>query len=153
MAFYPETLFQEITDHTRRAFLAAYARCGRVTKAADAAQTNWRNHYNWLKQDDQYAAAFAAAARIFGDFLEDEAIRRAVEGFERKVFYGGEHVDNETVYSDTLMVTLLRGAKPEKYREHVKIEQDVTVHLESSLTAGMKRLEELRNVTPFRRPA
>lgn len=144
MAMYPESLFQEIADPDKRAFLAAYAHTGRITRAALSAQVNWRNHYNWLKSDEQYVLSFAEAQRMAGDFFEDEAIRRALEGIQKPVFYRGEHVENETVYSDTLMIVLLKGAKPDKYRDNVKVETDITVHLETSLQQGVKRLELLR---------
>ena len=130
MATYPETLFQEITDHSKRAFLAAYAYCGRITRAADAAQTNWRNHYNWLRDDPAYKDAFADATRMAGDFLEDEAIRRAKEGWQEPVFYRGEHVDNVTKYSDTLMIVMLKGAKPDKYKDRTQVSGDATAPLE-----------------------
>lgn len=133
MAHYPETLFQEITGRSsdeKRAFLAAYAHTGRVTHAAKAAQTNWRNHYNWLESDPLYADAFARAGRMAGDFLEDEAIRRALEGWDRKVFYQGQHVDNERLYSDTLMTVLLKGAKPDKYKDRTQLSGDASAPLE-----------------------
>jgi hypothetical protein len=106
-----------------------------------------------MKDDAVYASAFEDATRMAGDFLEDEAIRRATEGVERKIFHQGEHVDNETVYSDTLLIFTLKGAKPQKYRDNIKIEQEITVHLESSLSQGMKRLEELRASGDIRRIA
>ena len=117
MAEYVESLFQEITDPHRRAFLAAYAHTGRITQAAKSAQVNWRNHYHWVKNDPVYAAAFQEAQSMAADFLEDEAIRRAKEGVLKPVYYKGEHVDNMLEFSDTLMVLLLKGAMPAKYRE------------------------------------
>lgn len=117
MAEYLETLFHEITDHKKRAFLAAYAHTGRITHAAKSAQVNWRNHYNWLKSDPAYATAFDEAQRMAGDWLEDEAIRRAVEGVRKPVHYKGEHVDDVLEQSDVLLIFLLKGAKPEVYRE------------------------------------
>ena len=93
MAEYPETLFPEITDPLKRAFLAAYAHTGRITHAARSASVNWRNHYNWIYADAVYADAFAVAKRMSADFLEDEAIRRAKEGVTKRVYYRGEVVD------------------------------------------------------------
>lgn len=117
MSEYNESLFEEIADIHKRAFLAAYAHTGRVTRAAKSAQVNWRNHYYWMKSDPDYVEAFAEAKTMAGDFLEDEAIRRAVEGIQKPVFHQGVHVDNVTEYSDTLLIFTLKGAKPEKYRE------------------------------------
>jgi len=51
------------------------------------------------------------------DSWEDEAARRAFEGFERPIFQQGLHVGSERQFSDTLATLLLKAAKPEKYRE------------------------------------
>jgi hypothetical protein len=144
MAFYPEPLFPQITHQEKRAFLAAFAHSGRIRRACQSAQISWKSHYLWLKEDAVYAEAFLDAQRMAADFLEDEAIRRAVEGWEEPVFYRGEHVDNVTRFSDTLLIVALKGAKPEKYRENVKVEADLTLRLEASLQQGVKRLESLR---------
>ena len=144
MAVYPEPLFDEITDHTKRSFLAAYAYCGRLTHAAKSAQCNWRMHYYWLKVDPLYKEKFAEAQAMAGDFLEEEAMRRAKDGISKAVYYQGEVVGEEIVYSDTLAIFLLKGAKPDKYRDNVKVETEITLKLEGALTQGIKRLEVLR---------
>ena len=125
--------------------MAAYAHTGRITRAATAAQVNWRNHYNWLK-DPSYAHAFTEAQGMAADFLEEEAIRRAVEGVQKPVFYRGEHVDNVKEYSDTLLILMLKGAKPEKYRENatVKVEAAITLALEERTRQANERLQRLR---------
>lgn len=129
MAFYPETLFDEIADHTKRAFLAAYAHTGRLVRAAKAAQCNWRMHYYWLKVDPHYAEKFAEAKQMAGDFLEDEAIRRATEGVTRTIFFKDTPIAEETDYSDTLLIFLLKGAKPEQYKDRFQVEHKGAVEL------------------------
>jgi hypothetical protein len=55
------------------------------------------------------------------DRLEDEAIRRASEGVSRPVLYKGRQVFvngspiYETEFSDTLLIALLKGLRPETY--------------------------------------
>ncbi len=51
------------------------------------------------------------------DLLEDEAVRRAKDGVEEPVYQGGKLVGHVQKYSDTLLIFLLKGAKPEKFRE------------------------------------
>ena len=121
MAEYPESLFPEIADPLKKAFLASYAHTGRITKAGKACGVGWRNHYNWMAADPVYATAFATAKRMAGDFLEDEAVRRAMEGITKRVYYKGDVVDEVQEFSDLLMIFLLKGAKPDTYREHVDI--------------------------------
>jgi hypothetical protein len=54
------------------------------------------------------------------DVLEAEAWRRAVDGVDRPIFQRGEQVGVERVYSDNLMVQLLKAHRPEKYRERTE---------------------------------
>ena len=50
--------------------------------------------------------------------LEREARRRAVEGVEEPVgFYKGEPSAYVRKYSDTLLIFLMKGARPDKYRD------------------------------------
>jgi hypothetical protein len=51
------------------------------------------------------------------DLIEEEARRRVVEGYDRPVFQGGKLVGVVRVYSDELAALLLRGRRPEVYRE------------------------------------
>ena len=146
MSEYPESLFPEITSPQKKAFLASYAHNGRITKSGIAAQVNWRNHYNWLRDDPIYVQAFEVAKSMAGDFLEDEALRRAVEGIQKPIFYKGEHVDNVTEYSDLLLIVALKGAKPEKYRENARlqVEGDITVTVADRTRLANERLSRLR---------
>jgi hypothetical protein len=56
--------------------------------------------------------------------LEDEALRRAVEGVEEPVYQGGKQVGVIRKYSDALLMFLLKAARPEKYRENYSIRHD-----------------------------
>ena len=52
------------------------------------------------------------------DTLEAEARRRAIEGVEEPVFHKGEQVGTLRKYSDVLLIFLLKGARPERYRDN-----------------------------------
>lgn len=97
--------------------LAAYAQTGNVSAAAKLAEVSRRSHYEWLARDKRYAAAFEEAVDEAADRLETEARRRAVSGVADPVFYKGEKVGSIQKYSDTLLIFLLKGARPEKYAE------------------------------------
>lgn len=109
-------------------FLEAYALCGNITRAAEQIGVTRQAHYEWLK-DEGYARKFGDATEMAGDRLEEEARRRAVDGVEEPVFYLGEQVSTVRKYSDTLLIFLLKGARPTKYRERGQI--DVKVEAES----------------------
>ena len=104
------------------AFLAAYGRIGNVTSAATLAGVDRTTHYKWLEEDAAYVQAFAAAKEEAADWLETEAHRRAFLGVLKPIHHKGERVDYVREYSDTLLIFLLKGARPEKYRDIVRHE-------------------------------
>lgn len=105
----------------KRAFLAALIESGgNITKAVKAAKIGRSTHYDWLRDDPEYPALFNEAVRQAGDVLESEAIRRASDGVQEPVFYQGEKCGSVRRYSDTLLIFLLKGARPDKYAERVE---------------------------------
>jgi hypothetical protein len=110
------------------AFLAAYAEVGNITHAAEIAGLNRETHHKWMKVDPTYPERFKTADEQAVEKLEQEARRRAVTGVRRKKFTGkGEPVIDpvtgeqyiEEEYSDTLLIFLMKGARPEKYKDRV----------------------------------
>ncbi len=73
--------------------------------------------YEWRGEEESFAEDWQKALEIGADLLEDEAVRRAKDGVEEPVYQGGKLVGHVQKYSDTLLIFLLKGAKPEKYRE------------------------------------
>ena len=106
----------------QRAFLAAFATCGQITKAAKTAGVDRGAHYDWLDADPAYPLAFQQATEQAAHALEDEAVRRAQDGVLQAEFYQGKPVGTKRVYSDGLMQFLLRGFMPHKYRQNVSAE-------------------------------
>ncbi len=132
----------------QRAALSAYAQTGNLRLALEAAKVGRRTHYDWLRDDPEYAAAFERAREEAADRLEEEAVRRAIQGVRRKRFTarGDPVIDPETkqqyeelVYSDTLLIFLLKGLRPEKFRESVTVVQTtgVQVHQVAGDVAAM----------------
>jgi hypothetical protein len=123
----------------QKAFLTAYSQVGNITEAARIVKCSRASHYEWLAEDPEYAEAFEQAQEKAVDLLEAEARRRAVDGLEEPVIYQGElsflpkvrrgqvvtdasgrQVRSDkplTIrkYSDTLLIFLLKGARPAKY--------------------------------------
>jgi len=152
-------------------FLAAYRRTYSVTKAARAAKISRAMHYRRLLSDRRYAAAFAQAQREAAQVLEDEAVRRAIEGVAEPVIYRGEVCrkwvrDKATGelrpgpplvirrYSDALLIRLLQAANPAKYRENYREGFDSPENSSAPLSIEEQRLrcltdeelEELRRI-------
>lgn len=101
--------------------LAALAETGNVSKAANAAGINRVTHYVWLKEDPEYAAAAEDAMEQAADLLEEEARRRAHDGTDEPVFYQGVQCGTVRKYSDTLLIFLLKAARPERFRERASV--------------------------------
>ncbi len=115
---------QNITAHglKKKAFLAAFRATGNVRLACEAAEVGRSSHYRWLEADAAYEEAFDLAKEDAADILEAEATRRAVEGVEEPTgWYKGEPGGFIRRYSDTLLIFLLKGLRPEVYRERVEV--------------------------------
>lgn len=73
----------------KAAMLEAFVMCANIAGASRAAGVTRTTHYAWLKDDPEYAAAFAAAEKDATDFMISEARRRAVEGTRKLKFHEG----------------------------------------------------------------
>lgn len=83
-----------------KAFLIALEQTGgSVSKACEAAKVSSTTAYGRKKNDVQFRERWEAALDRAADLLEDEARRRAFKG------------------SDNLLMFLLKGARPERFRE------------------------------------
>jgi hypothetical protein len=80
-------------------FIAAYACNGNISRSCQAAGVSREVYYNWREQDADFLERLAAAKEESIENLEAIARARAEES------------------SDTLMIFLLKGLKPEMYRD------------------------------------
>lgn len=101
------------TRANQGAFLAAYAQCCHIQRAADAAGIGRRTHYDWLRDDPEYAALFEEAKELATQVLEDAAVQRAVDGWQEPVFHEGKIVGSITKFSDRLLELCLRARRAE----------------------------------------
>ena len=117
------------------AFLETFVNTSSLTEATRILGIPKGAHKRWLGLYPEYVEAYHDARNAIADSLEAEAIRRARDGYERPIFQNGVEVGRETVYSDSLLTTLLKGFKPDRYREKVSILNETAVESE------IKRLE------------
>jgi hypothetical protein len=117
--------FDHIEHPRKRAYLRALATHGRKMKAAQDAGVHEDTPYlpGW-RFDQEFQEAKALAEAIAAERIEDEAVRRAVEGLKRYRFSkDGEPLKHpvtgepyfEHEYSDHLLQFLLKGQLPHKY--------------------------------------
>jgi len=114
----PET---DISVHPKKAaMLAAYAKCGVVARACKFADVGRTTHYEWLNDDAEYRAAFSEAHKTAIEYLESVAHRRATKGWLEPVFHKGAVCGHVRRFSDTLLIFMLKGAAPDKYRDRME---------------------------------
>jgi hypothetical protein len=101
--------------------VASIRELGTIRAAANAIGIGRRTHYTWLKEDPEYAEQVADAIEDRVDQLEEEAFRRAHDGTLKPVFQQGMQVGTIREYSDTLMLALLKGNRPDKYKDRAEL--------------------------------
>lgn len=111
----------ETTQKKKEKFLALFRQTGVVSYAAQGV-ANRATVYKWLKEDPEFEKQFDDAKEEAAELMELEARRRAVQGVDKPVYQKGECVGYIREYSDTLLMFMLKGAKPEKYADRVKQE-------------------------------
>jgi hypothetical protein len=74
-----------------------------------------------LQEPGDYADRFREAEQEAADVLEAEAVRRAVQGVDEAVYFQGEQVGTRRRYSDLLLIFLLKGMRPDKFRERQEV--------------------------------
>lgn len=100
-------------------FIELLAETGQVKSSAMAVgYSHAYSLYNRRKEDPDFAAEWDLALETAASNLEEEAQRRAVEGVKKPVYYRGEVVGHTLEYSDGLLMFLLRGLRPNVYREN-----------------------------------
>lgn len=126
-------------------FLQALARGNSVAAAAETASVTRSTVYRWRHQDKAFAKEWADALEASADLLEDEARRRAVEGVEEVVYYGGKPVGVVRKYSDSLLTLLLKARRPEFFGDHKKVGGSIEVTAPEALSVRERqsRLEAL----------
>lgn len=113
-----ETKLHEVK---KNAFLSAYSQCGNITQAAEAAGINRKAHYNWMRDCPEYPAFFQQAHEAATDKLEQEARHRAL-GYEEDIVYQGQVTGKRKVCSDNLLMFMLKGERPDKFRDNTTVE-------------------------------
>lgn len=127
------------SGHLKKAFLDAYRDTGNIRLACAASGVGRSTVYKWQEHDGEFSAAFGVAQVEAVEALEAAAYHRAVEGVEVAVTAPGRGiVGYEQKYSDTLLIFLLKGAAPEKYRERLEMRHSGRVQTLAELVAAAR---------------
>jgi hypothetical protein len=118
------TVATKLTVKKRNAFLKALATCGNVSASCITVGTTRDAVYKLKKRDEKFAEAWEDAIQQGADELEEEARRRAMGWDEdRYTKEGAVYLVNR--HSDLLMIFLLKGLRPEKYKDRVSHDAEV----------------------------
>lgn len=101
-------------------FLEKLREVGSVYHASLHADVGRATVYQWRDADPEFAKAWDIAISDNLDTLEKSLFQRAVEGVEEPVFYKGDECGRIRRYSDTAAIFLLKGGRPEKFRERLE---------------------------------
>ncbi len=110
----------------RQCFLSMLSKTGNTSKACETSGMTRRQIMTLRERDRAFDRAYDDAMNDAADLLEAEAWRRALEGTTQSVLKAGlpvaDPVTKEPLvvrrYSDPLLMMLLRGCRPEKFRMH-----------------------------------
>lgn len=122
---YPGSNFIPLDSVTVPALLAAISTTGNLTLSCSRLNINRLSVYHHMRDDENFRKEVHAAQSLGVMGWEDEAARRAFEGYERPIYQQGLWVGSERMYSDTLALALLKAAKPEKYKDRIANEHSV----------------------------
>jgi hypothetical protein len=124
-----------VSVKARAAFLEALAAGWSVTHAAQRAGVARQRLYERRDADEHFAAGWEAALQQGTEALEDEARRRAVDGWDEPVYQRGELVGHVRKYDSRLLEFLLRARDPARFRDSVELKAagEVTFVLDSLL--------------------
>jgi hypothetical protein len=132
-------LFKGVQNPRQRSFLAAFVETGGVVRASELSGVSWKAHYLWKRDDARYLEEFDRAIDLIADRAEAELYRRAVDGYQKPISYKGIIEDWYTEYSDTCLIFMLKGAKPEKYRDNlVNLSSNAPVAIQINFGAEAK---------------
>jgi len=148
-----------------KGFLAALGTTGNVSVACGAVGIDRRTAYNRRDADESFAEAWSDALDQSADLLEEEARRRAYQGVRRLKFDHGKpimvpalgddglvikdqdgnpelvpYVEHE--YSDVLLIFLLKGIRPEKYRERTDVRHSGKIDVSRLSDAELQSITE-----------
>ena len=92
-------------------FIRGYMVYGTVRNGCKAAKISRGTYYNWLESDKDFSEKVADAKQEFGEYLEGIALERVKNPDKGKG-------------SDVLLIFLLNGTMPWKYRPQIAISED-----------------------------
>jgi hypothetical protein len=107
----------KVTAEKKEQFLAAIRQGCTVSVASRALNIDPRSFYRHKVDEPDFAEDWNAAYKEGTELLEEEARRRAAEGWDEPVFYQGEIVGYVRKYDSTLLMFTLKARDRDRYSD------------------------------------
>ena len=112
------TLAVEATARWNK-FLNVLERVGIISQACKETKISLSVYYAKYNKSEKFRRVVDEALMNSTQILRDEAMKRAVYGVDKPIWYKGVRVGTDKVYSDSLLLALLKSRDP-SFKEEVK---------------------------------
>lgn len=128
---------EPFTEERKAEFLEVFRTTGAHYISAELVGVAGTTVFAHIRKDPAFAEAYEEAKQHFGDTVEQEAIRRAVQGWKERpvVSEDGTVVGYVQKFSDSLMAMVLKRWRPE-YAEKISVNVSGGVLLVPALPQG-----------------
>lgn len=106
---------QPITPEVKEAILGLLREIPNITAVCDMVGMSTTKLRAYRKANPKFEAKVQEALEEGYDHLENEARRRAVEGWEEPVYFKGRQCGTVRKYSDQMLGLLLRGYRAKRF--------------------------------------
>jgi hypothetical protein len=134
-------------------FFRHLARTASVSTACEKTGLR-RSSVYWLRNNDPaFAARWTEALDLGVEQLQDNAMKRAIDGVERPVWRGGEKVGSVTHYDNRLLQFLLKAHRPQVYDRPRNAAPGLPFDLIKRVAAAEKRMAGFEGGAAVEAPA
>ncbi len=112
---------EHFTQERKAIFLEEYTKTGLKIKSLLACGASTRIFHTELERDPEFREKCELAYVVWKESLEEELLRRAIKGTQKDVFFKGDKIGEETVFSDRLMELAIKRHNP-SYRDKQQID-------------------------------
>ena len=126
----------------KQRYLGAIKKYGTLSAGCRLAACSPNTVYQWRSEDPEFSGLEQRARETHFDSLEEEALRRGRDGVNKPVYQGGIKVGTIREYSDNLLSTMLRGGRPEKFRERMDLKHSGGVKHDVTGNISIQRLTQ-----------
>lgn len=121
------------TEDNTVSFLRVLESTGKYSHASRAIGAPLSAYRLRSERDPLFKAKMEEAIQFYKDGFEVEAVRRAVNGVDKDIYWQGTVVGTEKHYSDSLLARLLRANDPDKFGDKQEVNHNVNGTIQHDL--------------------